>query len=180
MAVIWSPCRPSVVMMMPFPRFMLLLLSTLFPVIQGEDFYGETMRMLLAGFQRSEKKFASFPELVATINKVRQADRRTDKTDKVDRQAGRDRHQSSSSTAPTCDSFSGKSRPLLLPCPEDCKARTGPHRRTVCFLPAGYSPSTQARPPPPPLGPQSNALLRSMSVPPPPHSTNQPTAPSKR
>ncbi|CAM9859193.1 unnamed protein product, partial [Laminaria digitata] len=36
---------------------------------EGEDFYGETMRMLLAGFQRREKKFASFPELVATINK---------------------------------------------------------------------------------------------------------------
>lgn len=35
----------------------------------GEDFYGSTMRMLLAGFQRREKKFASFPELVATINK---------------------------------------------------------------------------------------------------------------
>ncbi|CAN0335748.1 unnamed protein product, partial [Ectocarpus sp. 8 AP-2014] len=35
----------------------------------GEDFYGRTMRMLLAGFQRREKKFASFPELVATINK---------------------------------------------------------------------------------------------------------------
>ncbi|CAN0546968.1 unnamed protein product, partial [Ectocarpus sp. 12 AP-2014] len=34
-----------------------------------EDFYGRTMRMLLAGFQRREKKFASFPELVATINK---------------------------------------------------------------------------------------------------------------
>ena len=29
------------------------------------------MRMLLAGFQRREKKFASFPELVATIKKVR-------------------------------------------------------------------------------------------------------------
>ena len=28
--------------------------------------------MLLAGFQRREKKFASFPELVATINKVRE------------------------------------------------------------------------------------------------------------
>lgn len=26
--------------------------------------------MLLAGFQRREKKFGSFPELVATINKV--------------------------------------------------------------------------------------------------------------
>ncbi|CAN0201195.1 unnamed protein product, partial [Hapterophycus canaliculatus] len=36
----------------------------------GGDFYGKTMRMLLAGFQRREKKFASFPELVATINKV--------------------------------------------------------------------------------------------------------------
>eukprot|EP00752_Nemacystus_decipiens_P002591 g2424.t1 len=36
---------------------------------KGEDFYGRTMRMLLAGFQRREKKFASFPELVATINK---------------------------------------------------------------------------------------------------------------
>ncbi|CAM9512898.1 unnamed protein product [Ectocarpus sp. 4 AP-2014] len=36
---------------------------------EGEDFYGRTMRMLLAGFQRREKKFASFPELVATINK---------------------------------------------------------------------------------------------------------------
>lgn len=36
----------------------------------GEDFYGRTLRMLLAGFQRREKKFASFPELVATINKV--------------------------------------------------------------------------------------------------------------
>eukprot|EP00903_Cladosiphon_okamuranus_P010623 g10046.t1 len=36
---------------------------------KGEDFYGRTMRMLLAGFQRREKKFASFPELVAAINK---------------------------------------------------------------------------------------------------------------
>lgn len=36
----------------------------------GEDFYGKSMRMLLAGFQRREKKFGSFPELVATINKV--------------------------------------------------------------------------------------------------------------
>ncbi|CAN0452355.1 unnamed protein product, partial [Ectocarpus sp. 12 AP-2014] len=27
---------------------------------EGEDFYGRTMRMLLAGFQRREKKFASF------------------------------------------------------------------------------------------------------------------------
>eukprot|EP00904_Undaria_pinnatifida_P011376 jgi/Undpi1/7369/HiC_scaffold_22.g09842.m1 len=36
---------------------------------EGEDFYGKTMRMLLAGFQRREKKFASFPELVATIKK---------------------------------------------------------------------------------------------------------------
>lgn len=30
--------------------------------------------MLLAGFQRREKKFASFPELVATINKVSQSE----------------------------------------------------------------------------------------------------------
>lgn len=40
-------------------------------IFAGEDFYGRTLRMLLAGFQRREKKFASFPELVATINKVR-------------------------------------------------------------------------------------------------------------
>ncbi|CAM9333128.1 unnamed protein product [Pylaiella littoralis] len=35
----------------------------------GEDFYGRYLRMLLVGFQRREKKFASFPELVANINK---------------------------------------------------------------------------------------------------------------
>lgn len=40
-------------------------------VCPGDDFYGSTLRMLLAGFQRREKKFASFPELVATINKVK-------------------------------------------------------------------------------------------------------------
>lgn len=39
-------------------------------VSAGEDFYGKSMRMLLAGFQRREKKFGSFPELVATINKA--------------------------------------------------------------------------------------------------------------
>lgn len=37
----------------------------------GGDFYDITMRMVLVGFQRFERKFASFPELVATINKVR-------------------------------------------------------------------------------------------------------------
>lgn len=35
--------------------------------------------MLLAGFQRREKKFASFPELVATINKVRTCGHHVDK-----------------------------------------------------------------------------------------------------
>lgn len=39
--------------------------------LTGGDFYGKNIRMLLMGFQRSEKKFASFPELVAAINKAR-------------------------------------------------------------------------------------------------------------
>jgi len=33
----------------------------------GQDFYGQEMRLILAGFQRSEKKFASFPMLLAAI-----------------------------------------------------------------------------------------------------------------
>ncbi|CAM9425167.1 unnamed protein product, partial [Choristocarpus tenellus] len=41
----------------------------------GGDFYGKMMRIMLIGFQRPERKFASFPELVATINKdVKDAD----------------------------------------------------------------------------------------------------------
>ena len=32
------------------------------------DFYGERMTLVLAGFQRPEKKFASFPALVQAIN----------------------------------------------------------------------------------------------------------------
>ncbi|CAN0424931.1 unnamed protein product [Discosporangium mesarthrocarpum] len=36
----------------------------------GDDFYGKTMRVMLVGFQRPERKFPSFPELVATINKA--------------------------------------------------------------------------------------------------------------
>lgn len=36
--------------------------------IEG-DFYGETMRLQLIGFLRSEKKFDSFPELIAQIHR---------------------------------------------------------------------------------------------------------------
>lgn len=36
--------------------------------IEG-DFYGETMRLGLCGFLRSERKFPSFPDLIAAINR---------------------------------------------------------------------------------------------------------------
>uniref|UniRef100_A0A7S3Q9G1 riboflavin kinase n=1 Tax=Chaetoceros debilis TaxID=122233 RepID=A0A7S3Q9G1_9STRA len=36
--------------------------------IEG-DFYGETMKLGLCGFLRSERKFASFPDLIAAINR---------------------------------------------------------------------------------------------------------------
>jgi riboflavin kinase len=35
----------------------------------SSDFYEQPMRLLLCGFLRPEKKFASFPQLVAAINK---------------------------------------------------------------------------------------------------------------
>jgi riboflavin kinase len=35
----------------------------------SSDFYEQPMRLLLSGFLRPEKKFASFPQLVAAINK---------------------------------------------------------------------------------------------------------------
>lgn len=54
-------------------RFFILYIYGFFTYVHaGEDFYGRYLRMLLVGFQRREKKFASFPELVANINKVSQ------------------------------------------------------------------------------------------------------------
>ena len=35
---------------------------------EGGDFYDSEMRLVLSGFQRGEKKFPSFPDLVAAIN----------------------------------------------------------------------------------------------------------------
>lgn len=56
---------------MCFPRWNFVLLSV--PAARaGDDFYEQTMRMVLVGFQRFERKFGSLPELVATINKVGQ------------------------------------------------------------------------------------------------------------
>lgn len=126
--------------------------------------------MLLAGFQRPEKKFASFPELVATINKARQAHRETHR--QTNRQTGR--HQSSSSTASSCDSFSctaGRSC-----CHAHKTVKRGPDRTAVLYAscPQGVPRALRHEPP---SAPCTKKMRFSISFwcpsPPPKHTTSQ-------